>query len=179
MPSLAMKFKYASYLRDDGSSVSRPIIPILIHNPRTASLTLAHEALVDSGADYCIFSGEIADILGIDITTGELQTASGAVAGETRPVYFHRVDITVGTGTRNPRITIRAGFMPDLANNGHGLLGRSGFFDQFTFCEISGRRKPSRGRQTFEAATTEHHIPVIITDDETQRGFQTCSSTRL
>jgi len=32
---------------------------------------VAYEALVDSGADFCIFSGQLAELLGIDISSGK------------------------------------------------------------------------------------------------------------
>jgi hypothetical protein len=50
--------------------------------------SIGYHALVDSGADHCVFSAEIADMLEIDIMTGEAHAMSGAVAGEARPVSF-------------------------------------------------------------------------------------------
>jgi hypothetical protein len=93
-----MKFEYARYRRSEGPDLTRPIIPVLIRNPLSPSATtIAYEALVDSGADFCVFPGEIADLLGIgDITAGEKQLVSGVVAGESRPVYFHLIEICVG-----------------------------------------------------------------------------------
>lgn len=58
--SSAMKFKYPRYRRNDGPDITRPIIPVLIHNPRDPlSSAIAHEALVDSGADFCVFSSGV------------------------------------------------------------------------------------------------------------------------
>ena len=48
-------------------------------------------------------------------------------------------------------LEVLAGFMPDFSKSGHGLLGRNGFFDQFSFVkfkilanviEIGKRQRP-------------------------------------
>lgn len=131
-----MKFEYARYRRSDGPDITRPIIPVLIRNPRDPlSSAIAHEALVDSGADFCVFSAEIAELLAIDITAGELQMIGGVVAGERRPVYFHPIEVQLGYG-HGLRLPIWAGFMADLADNGHGILGRHGFFSGVTFVKF-------------------------------------------
>ena len=59
-----MKFRYKKY----GHGVLRPVIPIEViykNNP------VPYEVLIDSGADFCIFDAQIADILGIDVESGE------------------------------------------------------------------------------------------------------------
>ena len=89
-------------------------------------------ALVDSGADRCIFAGEIGELIGLDVTTGAEHVVSGVVAGQTRPYYLHDIEIEVG-GWRRPAAV---GFMPDLAPHGHGLLGQTGFFDLFSFVKF-------------------------------------------
>ncbi len=132
-----MKFEYARYRRSEGPDITRPIIRVLIRNPRDPqSTSIAHEALVDSGADFCVFSGEIAELLGIDMAAGEQRLVNGVVAGESRPVYFHPVEITVGPYGHSLRLPIWAGFMPDLADNGHGILGRHGFFGGLSFVKF-------------------------------------------
>ena len=122
-----MKFEYKTY----GNGIERPVIPILIRNLRTKQ-SIGYEALVDSGSDHCIFSSEIAEIIGIDFATGERDDIGGVVADQKRPIYFHDVEISVG-GNVHP---IRAAFMPDLSTSGHGLLGQEGFFDLFSFVKF-------------------------------------------
>jgi len=122
-----MKFAYKQF----ASGIERPIIPIIIRNPVNQQ-SVRYQALVDSGADQCIFSGEIGELIGLDITAGTEHTVSGVVAGQTRPYYMHDVEIEVG-GRRRPATV---GFMPDLAPNGHGLLGQAGFFDLFSFVKF-------------------------------------------
>src|ERR1700746_1093206 len=106
-----MKFKYKRL----SSGVERPIIPITVRNPSTKQ-SIGYFALVDSGSDICIFASEIAELIGLDVTAGRQEMVGG-------------VDIEVGGSPR--RATV--GFMPELSKNGHGLLGRDGFFDRFTF----------------------------------------------
>lgn len=131
-----MRFDYAPYPGLDGQ-VPRPVIPITLYNPRAVlAPSVGYHGLVDSGADFCVFSREIADMLEIDITTGEEHNAAGAVAGETRPVYFHPIEIAIGPYGSGLRLPIRAGFMPDLATTGYGLLGRHGFFGGLTFVKF-------------------------------------------
>jgi hypothetical protein len=122
-----MKFAYKRF----ASGIERPIIPIIVRNPATQQ-SVRYLALVDSGADECIFAGEIGELIGLDVSGGRKQTVSGVVAGQTRPYYVHEVEIEVGGWSRPAAI----GFMPDLAPNGHGLLGQTGFFDLFSFVKF-------------------------------------------
>jgi hypothetical protein len=132
-----MKFEYKRYRINDGPDLTRPIIRVLINNPRDPNSTaIAYEALVDSGADFCVFPAEIAELLQIDLTAGEQRQAGGVVAGERRPVYFHPINVEVGPYGHHLRLPIWAGFMPDLADNGHGILGRHGFFSGVSFIKF-------------------------------------------
>ncbi|HXW48938.1 MAG TPA: aspartyl protease family protein [Xanthobacteraceae bacterium] len=122
-----MKFAYKRF----ASGIERPIIPIIVRNPATGQ-SVRYLALVDSGADECIFAGEIGELIGLAVSEGRERTVSGVVAGQTRPYYVHDVEIEVGGW----RTRVAVGFMPDLAPNGHGLLGQTGFFDLFSFVKF-------------------------------------------
>jgi hypothetical protein len=122
-----MKFAYKRF----PNGVQRPIIPITIRNPRTKQ-EIRHQALVDSGADLCIFSTDIAELIGIDVAAGRKQMVSGVMAGETRHYYLHDIELVVGGAAKLSTIA----FMPDLSNNGHGLLGQLGFFDRCKFVKF-------------------------------------------
>ncbi len=113
------------------NGIERPIIPITVRNPRTQQ-SIRYLALVDSGADVCIFASEIAELIGIDVASGRQHNVGGVVAGEGRPYYMHEVEIEVGGWWK----TTTVGFMPALSPNGHSLLGRSGFFDRFSFIKF-------------------------------------------
>ncbi len=130
-----MKFEYKRYRFADGRAIERPVIPILIRNPRSKQSVGSKRSSI-LGSDHCIFSSEIAEIIGIDIAAGERDDIGGVVADEKRPIYFHDVEISIGGNVR----AIRAAFMPDLSTSGHGLLGQSGFFDCFSFVKFEQRK---------------------------------------
>ena len=63
-----MKFDYARYRQQRNPDVLRPIIPLIITNS-FAPLehpfhSVATEALVDSGSDYCIFPSQLGELIG-------------------------------------------------------------------------------------------------------------------
>ncbi len=115
-----MKFDYKEY--DQG--ILRPVIPIQIIHKETI---VFYEVLIDSGADSNIFSSDIADIFGIDITKGQRGEVAG-ITGETRTLYFHYLDIRVdGNLFKN----VRVGFLEEMGQNAYGVAGQKGFFDIF------------------------------------------------
>jgi hypothetical protein len=122
-----MKFAYKKF----ANGIERPIIPVIVWNLATRQ-SIRYLALVDSGADVCIFAAEIGELIGLDVFGGRERSVSGVVAGQMRPYYVHDVEIQVGTLRRRSTV----GFMPDLAANGHGLLGQTGFFDLFSFVKF-------------------------------------------
>ena len=134
-----MEFEYKRYLLPGGEMIARPVIPILIRNPRNHE-SIDYEALVDSGADRCVFPSEIGEMIGLDIEAGEKQYVTGVVAGERRPLYMHPVEITSGGYWASRILHLMAGFMPDLSDCGHGLLGHHGFFDNISFVKFRGQK---------------------------------------
>jgi hypothetical protein len=69
-----MKFKYKKFrvpptvAFPERKYLLRPIIPILISYQNK---TIGYEALLDSGADFCIFHAEIGEFLGVPILEGK------------------------------------------------------------------------------------------------------------
>ncbi|KKT80636.1 MAG: hypothetical protein UW78_C0030G0002 [Candidatus Azambacteria bacterium GW2011_GWA1_44_9] len=114
-----MKFKYKNY----GQGFLRPVIPIEIIYQ---NLSIPCEALVDSGADFCIFDAQIGELLGINITKGERREVWG-ITGVGQSYYVHLVEIKVGGWSYK----IKVGFLPEIAKLGYGVLGQRGFFDIF------------------------------------------------
>lgn len=49
-----------------------------------------------------------------------------------RTYYLHDVEIEVGGWWKKTTV----GFMPELSKNGHGFVGRHGFFDRFSFVKF-------------------------------------------
>jgi hypothetical protein len=90
-----MKFAYKRF----ASGIERPIIPIIVRNPATGQ-SVRYLALIDSGADVCVFAGEIGELIGLDVIAGRARTVSGVVAGQTRPYYVHNVELEVGSWCR-------------------------------------------------------------------------------
>ncbi|MDA2921643.1 hypothetical protein MYX07_00060 [Patescibacteria group bacterium AH-259-L07] len=69
-----MKFPYLKLLLPQrseyfGLSLLKPITPIKIN---ADGKELRYAALIDSGADFCIFDAQIADILEVDVEKGEI-----------------------------------------------------------------------------------------------------------
>ncbi len=131
-----MRFNYTRFLGPRGD-IQRPIIPITLRNPRDQQApAIGYLGLVDSGSDRCIFSSQVAELLGIDITaTEDVVYIGGVVAGERRPIYLHVIEIEIGEFD-GPTYSTLVGFMPDFSQSGQALLGRRGFFDQFSFVKF-------------------------------------------
>lgn len=114
-----MKFRYKRYDAD----VLRPVIPVIL---TLNGQHIPYEALVDSGADICIFDAQLADIVGLDVTTGVQRKVAG-ITGQAEVQYLHRITINVGGWER----VIDAGFLPNIGKYGYGILGQRGFFEFF------------------------------------------------
>ena len=101
--------------------MARPRIRIrLLYGSRFVELL----ALVDSGADDCIFPAEVAQDLGIPLDDERTMKYRGVGSGHIT-AYFADIVIDVG-GTRFP---LYAGFSD--APSVVPLLGQAGFFDRF------------------------------------------------
>lgn len=110
-----MKFRYKRIT----PTLIRPIIPVvLIYNGKS----IAYEALVDSGADMCVFPAQIGELVGIDIKDGQ-RGSLGGVIGKSGELYYH--DIILSIGGNETRL--RAGFTYEKKFD-HGFLGQSGIF---------------------------------------------------
>ena len=94
-----MKFKYKKIL----PGLIRPIIPVLLQYKQNNPIS--YEALVDSGADMCVFPAEIGELMGINIRTGHKGSLSGVI-GKSGVVYYHSIEIEIGGN----KTTISAGF---------------------------------------------------------------------
>ncbi|TSC83595.1 MAG: Uncharacterized protein G01um101413_973 [Parcubacteria group bacterium Gr01-1014_13] len=114
-----MKFKYKKY----GPGILRPVIPIEI---TYKDRSVPYEVLVDSGADFCIFDAEIGELLGIDVRNGEPQRVGG-ITGVIETYYVHPITIKVGSRP----YSVGAGFLPNIARLGYGVVGQKGIFDIF------------------------------------------------
>jgi hypothetical protein len=132
-----MRFDYKRYRTADDKAFERPVIPMYVFNPQAPlhypTRGIMCEALVDSGSDYTIFPSVIGEIIGIDIEAGKRELISGVVAEESRPIYFHNLQLSIEVGRR---FEARVAFMPDLSQTGHGILGQDSFFSALSYVKF-------------------------------------------
>jgi hypothetical protein len=82
-------------------------------------------ALVDSGADFCLFDGELSYLLDLDLTKLEKINLSG-VAGMATGHIAH-----IEIGINDTFIPVPAVFSFDFSPKGFGgIIGQVGFFDR-------------------------------------------------
>lgn len=104
-------------------AVYKPLITVVLrHGGRKQKLF----ALVDSGADACLFPKGVAEQLGIDVKAGEGSDFTG-LGGDRSPFFFHEVEILFG----QYQIKTKVGFSTSYHIGVGGILGQQGFFDQF------------------------------------------------
>jgi len=123
-----MKFPYKKLILPQPSSVFgrtviKPIIPVEII---FGEKSLRYEALIDSGADFCIFDALIGEWLGIPIKSGAKEKFGG-IHGNLASAYFHEVALVIGGWNYR----IQAGFSYEITKYGYGILGQKGFFNFF------------------------------------------------
>ncbi len=94
-------------------------------------------ALVDSGSPYCLFAASVGEFMGLDVASGVREEIYGMSADVHEPAYFHRLKLFVETDWV---IEVNAGFVKGLSVG--GILGRTGFFDQFRVCFDQSRLPP-------------------------------------
>ena len=125
-----MKFKYHKLLLDHCSplfnySILKPIIPVTLSVSGGRSTTYA--ALIDSGADFCIFDAEIGEYLELDVKSGTKVGFGGIQESSGAESFLHEVTLNIGGWDYKTTI----GFSYDVAKHGFGILGQKGFFDIF------------------------------------------------
>jgi hypothetical protein len=123
---MSIKFPYYREVIVNGEGIGksqlRAKIKIRIFNKKRYVDVLA---LIDSGADYCLFSGEIAEIIGIEnIRDGHKLDFFGL---EGRSISFYSNDIEIQVG--NYKFPCEGYF--SYKYKGPPLLGENGFFSVF------------------------------------------------
>lgn len=91
-----MKFKYRKInLKDPFSNkkyILRPIIPVSL---QYKDKSIHYEALIDTGADFCIFPTELANTLGINLNPKRIIYFSG-VGGQPLKGFIADVILRIG-----------------------------------------------------------------------------------
>jgi len=112
------------YLKDAAGHYA----PIVYLQVWTGNRWLYLQAYVDSGASWTIFHADVAQLLGINLSTLKRRYMSLG-NGSRIPIFLQRVRVRFA-GTE---FTALAGFS-DALKVGFNLLGRAGFFDRFMMC---------------------------------------------
>ncbi len=127
--SASFKYDYLNFPAEPSKafprrfSALRPVIPIWLIG---GDKRIGYHAIIDSGADLCIFHAQIGELLGIAVESGKLLPFNG-ISGELLTAYFHDIKIEVG----GYEFDCYAGFSRDIDNMPYGLLGQLGFFNLF------------------------------------------------
>jgi predicted aspartyl protease len=107
------------YLRDPSTGARFPGIEVVLHGPGGSDRTLAQ---IDTGAEYCFFSGDRAQGLGIRLLDGthiRLLSANGGAVD----AYLH----DLGLEFLGQRVTAKVAFSTGAVTR--EILGRRGFLD--------------------------------------------------
>jgi predicted aspartyl protease len=92
---------------------------------RSSEKSYNFRAVVDTGADYCVFQPDIAEVLGIELAAGS-EISIGNAAGSTFKAYGHEVELEY-CGIRFSTMV----YFADVPQFRRNLLGRVGWLDQF------------------------------------------------
>lgn len=129
LPTSLLRFNYRVFGADPieafpyRHTVIRPVIDIrLLCNSNATN----YRVLIDSGADYCIFHADVAEVIGIPVMKGKKIIFYGT-GGVAQVAYFHNIQIEVGGWP----IDLYCGFSYDMQSLAYGVLGQVGFFDTF------------------------------------------------
>ena len=114
-------------------TIWRPIIPIILMK---GTKMVGFEALIDSGADNNIFPSEISDVLNIKLKSGKSRKILG-ISGEPIKGYIHKVEFKL-VGMKSFAAPVI--FSSQMSKHSLGVLGNTGFFDNFKV-EFDYKRK--------------------------------------
>lgn len=122
-----MRYSYSRY----GLTPFRPYLEIYLRNGFATTEKIV--GLVDSGADYCIFSLETAKALKLEFPDPNKVWTFYGTTGKLQIAYRATVEITIVNDDRpHPdfQFSAEVGFCPDFGFS-NPLLGQYGFFSNF------------------------------------------------
>jgi len=129
---MPLKFSYRKFPSKSNDAfperthIRRPVIPIEV---KYKGKSIKYLAIIDSGADFCIFHAQIGEAIGIDITKGKRLDFYGIV-GDKEEAFFHE-DIIVNIGGHDKKCYCGFSQNFDKSKMPYGILGQKGFFDSF------------------------------------------------
>ncbi|MBI4309120.1 MAG: hypothetical protein HY591_02190 [Candidatus Omnitrophica bacterium] len=118
--------------------ISRPMVHTVLSYQKS-DLDFSFPAIVDSGADYCVFPASYGELLGLDIYKGPHLQSGGLGGGDT--LYFHKITVKVILGSEPVQFDCEAGFSRKMDRAAIGFLGRHGFFELFEEVTFYQRQK--------------------------------------
>lgn len=104
------------------SRIRRPIIPIIL---KSRSKLILYSALIDSGADYCIFSIDTAKALDVKLRLKD-KVEFISVGDEKITGFLTWIEMKIGDNIYKTEV-----IFADISDFGHGILGQKGFFEHF------------------------------------------------
>jgi hypothetical protein len=127
-----VRFGFPDFENRDGRNIGIPRIDVTLEKEGSA---VTIRAVLDSGAEVCLFDEGIAQTLGIEITEGLPIPVTG-IGGYTL-AYAHTLTMTVSDGVDAHSFPCRVLFKEDVRQN---LIGREDFFEIFriTFSKSEG-----------------------------------------
>jgi hypothetical protein len=124
-----VKFPYKPFPLSTASPITkqdvvwRPAVKVLLWYNHKRSVPI--ESILDTGADYCMFTAEIGESLGIPVAKGIPVRFTGVLREASTTGFLHRLDITIASQTFEAPIVFAYGL------TSAGILGQVGFFDHF------------------------------------------------
>lgn len=120
-----MKFPYLKLPQSDSRLkwIARPYIQVKLTGPKGSRIGYA---LIDSGADRCLFNIQIVEKIGLNLTDAPVENFGGIEGGNLK-ARLHKIKLQI-VGINN-EIEILAGFVD--SSGVAAILGQDGFFDNF------------------------------------------------
>lgn len=118
------------------TELKRPIVALLLER---GDIRVIVYAVVDSGADVCVFPASVAHDLGINFSEQGTSAFSGS-GDSTQTAWFEEIQATI-LPMEAPHIepnqeplsfSLYAGFCETMEHIGMGLLGQEGLFSRFS-----------------------------------------------
>lgn len=122
-----MRFPYQKIIIKDSKKgvhfAYRPLIPLEISCNGEKLITYA---LVDSGADVCLFGEDLCRKLGVVMKSGKKQSLQGVGKGKVL-FYLHQIRLGIG----QEKVKTEVGFSGQMKHIPFAILGQKGFFENF------------------------------------------------
>ena len=124
-------YPFVVYQYADGSQRERTEIPIQISNPATGAVFIVF-ALIDTGADGCVFPKNLADKLGHDFSgNGVKSVVTGGIGGKSKTLQ-HTFKIELLNSDRNKVVWSAGDVLVDcIDQNIPPLIGVKDFMKDF------------------------------------------------